>query len=602
MVIAFPLAAWVYGGRATSRFPCGGVGGPGSEALPKTKTSRSASAPGTTLTSVKRSDGKATVCGSAAHAPRDGVGLVSAMLAIGVGVGAGLGGALDGGLVGTRRRRTARGRARTRTQRARRTAGHHEQHDQAKRTTDRDDQAVLRGLGNAWSYASISVEPSPSGEQLTALGDPCRCDAHPFRFVSRARRTGRRQERRIGLDQQPRSGHDRRSFAGRLLAAPEDEAREADREPEVDDRARVVERPRERVDDRGRPVPEGGRPRRTADTGVPELPEQGVLRVASSVAGATVQDGRLARVERQRQVAPQVGQLLGDRAEDAVVVEARLTDRNDPWVGRPGDDPRPAVAVDLGRVVRVDADRGVQPLEPIDAVERPARRRDVPARDEDPLDTGESGAAHNEVDVELEAISVEVAVAVDETHPGIVGPDASVGRPRPRRNRLGRRTRIREPRSRRRAAGRAAPDPRPGPSVGVDAPDELVEDRRAAVAVRAVRIGVPELGEESRRGRRQERRGRQPDQPADLDEVAEDVAQPRLRRRVAGLGGLRQDPRLLGVDRLVGRPDERPQARPAPRAGGKPSNRSRYEARVAAQRAASGESPAARGAGRSPSR
>ena len=127
------------------------------------KTSRSASAPGTTLMSVKRSDGKATVCGSAAHAPRDGVGLVSAMLAIGVGIGARLGGALDGGLVGTVVGALLAvgfglGLSGLAVQPATTS-----QHDQAKRTTHRDDQAVLRGLGNAWSYASISVEPSPSG-------------------------------------------------------------------------------------------------------------------------------------------------------------------------------------------------------------------------------------------------------------------------------------------------------------------------------------------------------------------------------------------------------------------------------------------------------
>ena len=178
-------------------------------------------------------------------------------------------------------------------------------------------------------------------------------------------------------------------------------------------------------------------------------------------ARSAVEDGRLARVEGEREVPPQVGQLLRDRAEDAVVVEARLPDRHDPRVGRPGDDPRPALAVDLGRVVRVDPDRGVEPVEPIDAVERPARRRDVPARDEDPLDAGESGAAHDEIDVDLEPVSVEVAVAVDETHPGIVGPDAA-------RSRRGLAVEPsaagggHDPRSRRRAAGRAAPDPRPG--------------------------------------------------------------------------------------------------------------------------------------------
>src|SRR5436190_22100527 len=127
------------------------------------------------------------------------------------------------------------------------------------------------------------------------------------------------------------------------------------------------------MDDRGRPIPEGGGPGRTPDTGGPELPEQGVLRIAAPVARAAMEDDRLARVEGEGKVAPQVRQLLRDRAEDAVVVETRLADGDDPWIGRPGDDPRPALAVDLGRVVRMDAYRGVQPVEPIHAVECPGR-------------------------------------------------------------------------------------------------------------------------------------------------------------------------------------------------------------------------------------
>ena len=55
---------------------------------------------------------------------------------------------------------------------------------------------------------------------------------------------GGAEERRIGLDEQAIGGHERGDLGRRLLAAPEDEAREADREPEVDDRSAVVERAR----------------------------------------------------------------------------------------------------------------------------------------------------------------------------------------------------------------------------------------------------------------------------------------------------------------------------------------------------------------------
>ena len=168
---------------------------------------------------------------------------------------------------------------------------------------------------------------------------------------------------------------------------------------------------------------------------------------------AAVEDGRLAGLERERQVAPQVGQLVRDRAEDAVVVEAGLADRDDPRVGRPGDDPRPAGVVDLGRVVRMDrrprrratANRSTQPS-------ARSRRGDVPARDEDPLDAGQPGAADDQVGVALEPVRVEVAVAVDQTH-----------RHRGRTLTGRRASQRRRRRSRRRAAGRAAParDTRP---------------------------------------------------------------------------------------------------------------------------------------------
>src|SRR6476469_4226834 len=67
--------------------------------------------------------------------------------------------------------------------------------------------------------------------------------------------------------------------------------------------------------------------------------------------------------------------------------------------------------------------------------------------------------------------------------------------------------------------------------AGVRSPAKLIEQGRAAVAVRTVRPGIAELGEDPWRRRRHERRDREPDQPARLDEVAED--RPQARR---GLG------------------------------------------------------------------
>src|SRR6478672_9994793 len=77
---------------------------------------------------------------------------------------------------------------------------------------------------------------------------------------------------------------------------------------------------------------------------------------------------------------------------------------------------------------------------------------------------------------------------------------------------------------------------------------ELVEDRWAAVAVRAVRVRVPELGQDARAGRGHIGRDRQPEEPARLDEIAQDVAQARRRGLVARRGRLGQGPRLLGID------------------------------------------------------
>src|SRR5262245_18537719 len=39
------------------------------------------------------------------------------------------------------------------------------------------------------------------GRDLPSVRKPCPCDADPLGFVARARRAGRREERRIGLDE-----------------------------------------------------------------------------------------------------------------------------------------------------------------------------------------------------------------------------------------------------------------------------------------------------------------------------------------------------------------------------------------------------------------
>ena len=190
--------------------------------------------------------------------------------------------------------------------------------------------------------------------------------------------------------------------------------------PEVDHRPTVVHRPRIRVDDGRRAVAERRGPPAVPHPGRPQLGEECVLRVASALGRAAVEDGRLAGLEREREVAPQVAQLVRDRAEDTVVVEPGLADGHDALVERPGRDRSPRLVVHLGRVVRVDADRGVEPRIAVDQRQCPLGRGRVPARHEDPLDAGEAGTADDEVGVALEPIGVEVAVAVDQGHPRMV--------------------------------------------------------------------------------------------------------------------------------------------------------------------------------------
>lgn len=133
-----------------------------------------------------------------------------------------------------------------------------------------------------------------------------------------------------------------------------------------------------------------------------------------------MQDGGLARLLGEPQVPAQVLELVGDRAEDTIEIEARLAHGQDASLGRPGHDPRPAPGIDLRSVMRMDADGDVQPLEPFAERERALTRGDVPAGDEDPLHAGVTSGAEDGSNVVLEPICVDVAMAVDQTHKNMV--------------------------------------------------------------------------------------------------------------------------------------------------------------------------------------
>ena len=132
----------------------------------------------------------------------------------------------------------------------------------------------------------------------------------------------------------------------------------------------------------------------------------------------------LSELGGEAQIATQVRQLVRDRTEHAVVVEAGLADRDDPLFARPTLDGLPAGVIDLGGVVRVHAHRGIDPGHALGERQRALRRGDVPAWDEQPLHAGGAGRLQDGFGVIAEAIGVDVAVRVDEAHRRIVGPFA----------------------------------------------------------------------------------------------------------------------------------------------------------------------------------
>ena len=95
----------------------------------------------------------------------------------------------------------------------------------------------------------------------------------------------------------------------------------------------------------------------------------------------------------------------------------------------------------------------------------------------------------------------------------------------------------------------------------MSAPAQPVEDWRAAVAVRLIRVVEAQLREDARRDAGHERSCGETHEPARLHEVAEDAAESLARRCIAVPRRLRKRPGLLGVDRAVRAADEFPERR-----------------------------------------
>ena len=153
------------------------------------------------------------------------------------------------------------------------------------------------------------------------------------------------------------------------------------------------------------------------------------------------------------------------------------------------------VASTSAAVVGMDADRRVEPRDAAGERDGVGRRRDVPAGHEEPLDPGRSGGCDDRVEIRREPVGLEVAVGVDQAHAlsrrsvarrrrSPSGAEADAGS---RRGDL-----ELEPREERHRVGQ------PAGLAGVGAPGELLEQRWAAVAVRGVRVGVAELGQDPR--------------------------------------------------------------------------------------------------------
>ena len=98
------------------------------------------------------------------------------------------------------------------------------------------------------------------------------------------------------------------------------------------------------------------------------------------------------------------------RAQIVMEVEPRLAEGDDARIDRELHDPSPRLRARLGRHVRVDTRRGIEPRMGVDDGERGLRGRDVHARDEDPLDPRRAGRRDDLGEIGVKWADLEMAV------------------------------------------------------------------------------------------------------------------------------------------------------------------------------------------------
>ena len=262
-------------------------------------------------------------------------------------------------------------------------------------------------------------EPVPDelGVLAALLGQPARGERDPLRRVPLARRARRRQERGVGLDEQAIGRDEPGDLRARLLAGPEDEAAERDREAEPEHGLGVVDRARERVDDRRRAVAERS----------PATPAAEARRPSSATSRSWA--SRAPGGERQWRIA----------GLPVATARARFRRRFASWASS-GENPRsvsrPVSPIARTRGSSASATIRDQPASSTSAASwgwtptaasshgnrstsasAADRRFRIPAGHEQALDAGQPGGPDDELDVRREPVGLEVAVRVDQAQP-----------------------------------------------------------------------------------------------------------------------------------------------------------------------------------------
>ena len=286
--------------------------------------------------------------------------------------------------------------------------------------------------GNVASYATTSPSPNaiePVLPHPAPLRDPARGDRHELGRVPAARRAGRRQERRVGLDQQPLAGHEPHDLRRRLLAAPEHQPGERHGEAHGDHLAGVVHGPAERVDHGRRPALERRgvpAPRRSPPRAAPRpaRPARRARRPASGSGGSPACPWRAPARGSARRLSswPSHGENIRSESSPVSPIATTRSSRAHASIVDP------LAGGHLRGIVRVDADGRVEERATSDELERPLGGARVPARHQDPLEARQPGAADHQVDVVVEPVGVEVSVGVDEAHDPMVRAGSTAGR------------------------------------------------------------------------------------------------------------------------------------------------------------------------------